>query len=323
MHILAPNQTVNRTVEMVNKSTTTGKIHGGVHYVSTHHSKVASNMGILPSTVTNYSGYVAAANRGSLHHVRAGQMHHQQVIPKTFPSVLPGGDIIAGGQAMIHPHAPPGVVAVTPHTMQLGLPIQRLLHASHRIDATPRVQNQQLDIYNYTSHQDFRHIQRQRVSGIYEWLQKCSDNQTPCNQPNQLLCSTVTNNNTRSIGINTDEPLPALGSLYIPQNGDANPQAHRQGFQAMPKLKLHLYQSKSFNKLNKLENTNPDSFKAVLSQNGFVELSRLAKNNSIRSKTQRTQRHKKPVLRMYSFNGSQNSPFNNHTYLPFTNSITS
>ena len=96
------------------------------HFVSSPQAKAASTVGIM-SLGSAYSSVVAAANRGCL----PNKIIHpypppQPVVPKNFPvSVVPGGDVFAGGNAVMHPGPPPGVVALSPQTIGLSLPFQK------------------------------------------------------------------------------------------------------------------------------------------------------------------------------------------------------
>ncbi|XP_077970518.1 tubulin tyrosine ligase 3-like isoform X2 [Styela clava] len=123
---------------------------GGFHCVSTTQAKAASTMGIIPGS--HYAGLIAAANRG---HVRG--CPHQVIVPKTFPpSLVPGAEIL---------HKAPyqgGVMAVTPQTIGLTLPLQKLFGGDISLNATTRARH--MEIYNYPG-QDFRFGGKQRVSG--------------------------------------------------------------------------------------------------------------------------------------------------------------
>ena len=134
------------------------------HFVSSSHSKAASTMGIM-NFGTAYSSVVAAANRGCLNN-KFIHPHPppQAVIPKTFPvSSLAGGEVIGGGNTLTHPTPPPGLVAISPQNVGLGLPF----HKYYNVD-----QPQQRRGANYLV-QDSRYgIDYSRISGIYEWASR-------------------------------------------------------------------------------------------------------------------------------------------------------
>lgn len=78
----------------------------------------AANRGCLPNKLSNHANYAAAA-----------------VVPKTFPSSVPGGEVVAGGTTLVQPTPPQGVVAVTPQNIGLGLPFQKFFSGNPNADS--------------------------------------------------------------------------------------------------------------------------------------------------------------------------------------------
>ena len=130
------------------------------HFVSSSQAKAASTMGIM-NFGTAYSSVVAAANRGCLN-TKYVHPHPppQAVVPKTFPvSGLAGGEVVAGGHTLVHPPPPPGLVALSPQNIGLGLPFRKY----YNVD-----QYSQRRGGSYVVQDPRYGMDHSRISGIYE-----------------------------------------------------------------------------------------------------------------------------------------------------------
>ena len=109
------------------------KDHSNGHFVSSSQAKAASTMGII-NYGSVYSSVVAAANRGCLNSKFSYPYPPPQaVVPKTFPvSGVAGGEVGAGGNTVIHPPPPPGLVALSPQNVGLALPFQKFYSAEQQ-----------------------------------------------------------------------------------------------------------------------------------------------------------------------------------------------
>nr|XP_009861473.2 tubulin monoglycylase TTLL3 isoform X2 [Ciona intestinalis] len=176
--------------------------NGNTHFVSSSQAKAASSMGIM-HLGSAYSSMIAAANRGCL----PGKFNHipfpppQAVVPKTFPSSIPAGEIAPGGGTYTHPTPPTGVVAVTPQNLGLSLPFQKFFHAQAE---QYLAQQQGRRGPNYPPPQEFRlgGSRRQHVSGCIKAKSEC----VVCGMSD---CASMTNESSRDSGtVRNSSPVP-------------------------------------------------------------------------------------------------------------------
>lgn len=186
------------------------------YFVSSPQAKTASAMGIS-NFGTAYNSVVAAANRGYINgkYLNSHPLP-QVVVPKTFPaSGLAGGEIISGGNTMNHPPAPPGVVALNPQNVGLGLPFCKY----YNTDLSNRRGS------SYVSPDSRFGPSYLRVSGIYEWLskQQCDSglfvsSYYPSNEKNDLPVTLKLDTNQNGLELTNTEHLTQTDVLVSNNN---------------------------------------------------------------------------------------------------------